>query len=133
VQPQGRFKADNGVALAAAAVAGLGIAALPDFLTKKELASGALVAPTVDRPRPLRCTRNSAAHDVELGNRGVQSEPVIALSSDHNPSLEKGTAGPGQRTRASWSGLRAGFTEAYQAAAISISACKSDARLDLFQ
>src|SRR6204780_1558127 len=44
VHPQGRFKADNGVALAAAAVAGLGIAALPDFLTEKELASGALVA-----------------------------------------------------------------------------------------
>ena len=32
------------MALAAAAVAGLGIAALPDFLTEKELASGALVA-----------------------------------------------------------------------------------------
>src|ERR1700689_2513568 len=44
VHPQGRFKADNGTALAAAAVAGLGIAALPIFLTEKELASGALVA-----------------------------------------------------------------------------------------
>jgi DNA-binding transcriptional LysR family regulator len=44
VHPQGRFRADNGAALAAAAVAGLGIAALPDFLTEKELASGALVA-----------------------------------------------------------------------------------------
>jgi DNA-binding transcriptional LysR family regulator len=44
VRPQGRFKADNGAALAAAAVAGLGIATLPDFLTEKELASGALVA-----------------------------------------------------------------------------------------
>ena len=44
VHPQGRFKADNGLALAAAAVAGLGIAALPDFLTEKELASGALLA-----------------------------------------------------------------------------------------
>jgi DNA-binding transcriptional LysR family regulator len=43
VHPQGRFKANNGIALAAAAVAGLGIAALPDFLTEKELASGALV------------------------------------------------------------------------------------------
>src|SRR5882724_3487470 len=40
IHPQGRFKADNGVALAAAAVAGLGIAALPDFLTEKYLASG---------------------------------------------------------------------------------------------
>jgi DNA-binding transcriptional LysR family regulator len=44
VHPHGRFKADNGMALAAAAVAGLGIAALPEFLTEKELASGALVA-----------------------------------------------------------------------------------------
>jgi DNA-binding transcriptional LysR family regulator len=43
VRPQGRFKADNGVALAAAAVAGLGIAALPDFLIEEHLASGALV------------------------------------------------------------------------------------------
>jgi OsmC subfamily peroxiredoxin len=33
VRPQGRFKADNAVALAAAAVAGLGIAKLPDCLT----------------------------------------------------------------------------------------------------
>src|SRR5690606_2408343 len=33
VQPHGRFKADNGTALAAAAVAGLGIARLPDCIT----------------------------------------------------------------------------------------------------
>jgi DNA-binding transcriptional LysR family regulator len=43
VHPQGRFKSDNGSALAAAAAAGLGIAALPDFLTKDYLASGTLV------------------------------------------------------------------------------------------
>ena len=52
VHPQGRFKADNGMALAAAAVAGLGIAALPDFLTEKELASGALVALMKRYPLP---------------------------------------------------------------------------------
>ena len=52
VRPQGRFQADNGMALAAAAVAGLGIAALPDFLTEKELASGALVALTKSYPLP---------------------------------------------------------------------------------
>ena len=34
VRPQGRFKADNAAALAAAVVAGLGIAKLPDFLTE---------------------------------------------------------------------------------------------------
>jgi DNA-binding transcriptional LysR family regulator len=43
VHSQGRFKADNGVALAAAAAAGLGIAALPDFVTEDYRASGALV------------------------------------------------------------------------------------------
>jgi DNA-binding transcriptional LysR family regulator len=43
IHPQGRFKADNGVALTTAAIAGLGIAALPDFLTEAALASGALV------------------------------------------------------------------------------------------
>ena len=44
IHPQGRFKADNGTALAAAAVAGLGIAWLPDHLIKGYLESGALVA-----------------------------------------------------------------------------------------
>jgi DNA-binding transcriptional LysR family regulator len=43
IRPHGRFKADNGTALAAAAVAGLGIAWLPDHLTKGYLDSGALV------------------------------------------------------------------------------------------
>jgi DNA-binding transcriptional LysR family regulator len=43
VHPQGRFKADNGPALAAAAVAGIGVALLPDFLTDDYVASGALV------------------------------------------------------------------------------------------
>ncbi|GCA50753.1 LysR family transcriptional regulator (plasmid) [Sinorhizobium meliloti] len=43
VQPQGRFKADNATALAAAAAAGLGIAWLPDCITHQYVASGALV------------------------------------------------------------------------------------------
>jgi len=51
VHPQGRFKADNGTALAAAAVAGLGVAALPDFLIEDYLASGALV-PVMTRYPP---------------------------------------------------------------------------------
>jgi DNA-binding transcriptional LysR family regulator len=50
VHPQGRFKADNGAALALAAAAGLGVAALPDFLTQDLLASGALV-PVMTRYR----------------------------------------------------------------------------------
>lgn len=52
VRPQGRFKADNGTALIAAAVAGLGIAWLPDGLTHDHLASGALVAIMTDHPPP---------------------------------------------------------------------------------
>lgn len=43
VRPQGRFKADNGTALAAAALAGLGIAYLPYGLIHEHLRSGALV------------------------------------------------------------------------------------------
>lgn len=43
MRPQGRFKADNGVALVAAAVAGIGIAVLPNDLIQEHLDSGALV------------------------------------------------------------------------------------------
>lgn len=50
VRPQGRFKADNGTALVAAAVAGLGIGMVPDGLIHEYLASGALVAVMTDYP-----------------------------------------------------------------------------------
>ncbi|HTR10817.1 MAG TPA: LysR family transcriptional regulator [Paraburkholderia sp.] len=43
VNPRGRFTANNGQALVAAAVAGLGITALPDFLTDDHVASGSLI------------------------------------------------------------------------------------------
>lgn len=49
---QGRFKADNGAALAAAAVAGIGIAGLPEDLISKHLASGALVPVMTRFPPP---------------------------------------------------------------------------------
>jgi DNA-binding transcriptional LysR family regulator len=52
VHPQGRFKADNGNALAIAAVAGLGIAWLPACLTESYVASGALVAVMTRYPPP---------------------------------------------------------------------------------
>lgn len=52
VQPQGRFKADSGVALAAAAASGLGIARLPDCILHDHVASGALVAIMTDYPVP---------------------------------------------------------------------------------
>jgi DNA-binding transcriptional LysR family regulator len=52
IHPQGRFKADNGTALAAAAIAGLGIAYLPEGLIEDHLVSGALV-PVMTR-HPIR-------------------------------------------------------------------------------
>lgn len=52
VQPQGRFKADNGTALTAAAAAGLGIAWLPDCLTHDYVASGTLVPIMTRYPPP---------------------------------------------------------------------------------
>jgi len=52
VHPQGRFKADNGTALAAAAVAGLGIACLPDCLIQDYLASGGLIPVMTRHPPP---------------------------------------------------------------------------------
>jgi len=51
-RPHGRFKADNGTALVAAAVAGLGIAYLPDDITHAHVASGALVAIMTRYPPP---------------------------------------------------------------------------------
>jgi DNA-binding transcriptional LysR family regulator len=53
IRPQGRFKADNGAALVAAALAGLGIARLPDGLTQAHLASGALVPVLTLYPPPV--------------------------------------------------------------------------------
>jgi DNA-binding transcriptional LysR family regulator len=48
VHPRGRFKADNGEALLSATLAGLGIAALPDFLIEPHLAAGTLTALLTD-------------------------------------------------------------------------------------
>jgi DNA-binding transcriptional LysR family regulator len=52
VRPQGRFKADNGAALIAAALAGLGVAYLPDCLTHEHVAAGALVPIMTRYPPP---------------------------------------------------------------------------------
>ncbi|HET9865555.1 MAG TPA: LysR family transcriptional regulator [Steroidobacteraceae bacterium] len=52
VRPSARFTADNGEALVPAALAGLGIALLPDFLIADHLASGALAAVLPDYPMP---------------------------------------------------------------------------------
>jgi DNA-binding transcriptional LysR family regulator len=56
LRPQGRFKADNGVALAAAAAAGLGIAWLPDCITYEDVASGRLVRVMTHHPPPPAAT-----------------------------------------------------------------------------
>jgi len=52
VQPQGRFKADNALALAAAAAAGLGIAFLPDCITHDYVGSGTLIPIMTRYPPP---------------------------------------------------------------------------------
>jgi len=52
VHPRGRFKADNGEALLAAALAGLGVAALPNLLIAAHIASGALIPVLTDYPLP---------------------------------------------------------------------------------
>jgi DNA-binding transcriptional LysR family regulator len=52
VHPKGRFKADNGIALVAAAVAGLGVAILPTSLIREHLESGALVPVMTRHPVP---------------------------------------------------------------------------------
>lgn len=65
IHPRGRFKADNGVAIAAGALAGLGIAGLPDFLVADHLASGALVRVLTNYPLPeagLYVVRPPASH-----------------------------------------------------------------------
>jgi DNA-binding transcriptional LysR family regulator len=52
VCPRGRFFADNGEAVLAAALAGVGVAALPDFLTEAHITAGSLVALLTDYPVP---------------------------------------------------------------------------------
>lgn len=52
MQPQGHFKADNGTALAVAAVAGLGIARLPYCIIHDHVVSGALVPVMLRYPLP---------------------------------------------------------------------------------
>ncbi len=52
INPHGRYKADNGIALAAAAAAGLGVAWLPDCVTEPYVASGALVPIMTRYPPP---------------------------------------------------------------------------------
>lgn len=52
LKPQGRFKADNAVALVNAAVAGIGLAGLPEELIREHLQTGALVPVMTRYPVP---------------------------------------------------------------------------------
>jgi DNA-binding transcriptional LysR family regulator len=52
LHPRGRFKADNGEALLAAAVAGLGVAALPDLMIEPYIAAGTLTPVLSGYPPP---------------------------------------------------------------------------------
>ena len=69
IHPQGRFKADNGTALAAAAAAGTGIAWLPDHLIKGFLDTGSLVPSDDALSRPdgwhVRCPASRSAPHTE--------------------------------------------------------------------
>jgi DNA-binding transcriptional LysR family regulator len=53
LRPQGRFKADNAVALVAAALAGIGLAGVPTELVTEHLESGALVPVMTRYPPPV--------------------------------------------------------------------------------
>jgi DNA-binding transcriptional LysR family regulator len=86
-RPSGRFKADNGTALAAAAVAGLGIAYLPDGLTEPFIATGALV-PVMTQyppsPAGIFVVRPPGQHP--LRKIRVLTEMLIACFEEHAQS-----------------------------------------------
>jgi DNA-binding transcriptional LysR family regulator len=91
VRPQGRFKADNGAALAAAAVAGLGIAYIPAGLADDHIASGALTPLLTRYPPPpagIYVVRPPGQHPArkvraltELLIECFEQAPHLALSS----------------------------------------------------
>ncbi|WP_116813327.1 LysR family transcriptional regulator [Steroidobacter cummioxidans] len=88
VRPQGRFKADSGVALAVAAAAGLGIAALPNYLIDEYLASGALVPVMTRYPPPpagIYVTRPPGQHQTRKVR--VLTELLVAcFEQNSNPA-----------------------------------------------
>ncbi len=50
MRPRGRFIADSGEAILAGALAGLGVAALPDFLTEPHILAGTLTPLLAEYP-----------------------------------------------------------------------------------
>ena len=96
VRPQGRFKADNATALAVAAVAGLGIAWLPDCITYDHVASGALVPIMTRYPPPpagayvVRPPGQHPARKVrvltEMLIKGFERNPHLwGIGTEHDP------------------------------------------------
>lgn len=67
VPVRGSFRANNGDALRAAALAGLGLVYQPTFLFSEDLRSGALVPVTLDQP----CHQYASAYAVHLPARHV--------------------------------------------------------------
>jgi DNA-binding transcriptional LysR family regulator len=60
VNPKSRFRSDNGMALVSAALAGVGISLLPDFLVDEHIADGRLVTFLADHtppPTPIHVVR----------------------------------------------------------------------------
>lgn len=71
IRPQGRFKADNGAALVAASLAGLGLACLPISLVREHLESGALV-PVMARYAVPSCSVYVVRPPAQHPNRKVR-------------------------------------------------------------
>ncbi|MFN1141388.1 LysR family transcriptional regulator [Serratia quinivorans] len=84
VNPQGRFKADNATALAAAAIEGLGIAWLPDGVIRHQVALGALVPIMIGYPPPpagIYVVRPPGQHPAQKVR--ILTDMLIACFKDH--------------------------------------------------
>lgn len=85
LKPQGRFKADNGWALMAAALAGLGIAWLPDGLTQPHVDRGELVPVLTAFPPPPAGIYVVRPPGPPSRRVGVLTEMLIACFAEHGP------------------------------------------------
>lgn len=116
VYPQGRFKADTGTALVTAALAGLGIAWLPNGVTDEHVASGALVPLMTDHPPPLAgiyVVRPPGQHPVRKVR--VLTEMLIACFNERaeGDSQSKTDAEPMPAREMEPAGARAGRRQAH--------------------
>jgi DNA-binding transcriptional LysR family regulator len=109
VRAEGRFRADNGEALLAAALAGVGLAPMPTFLVAPAIESGALVPLLVDYAMPeagLYLVRPPGAHvpakvraltDLLLERFG--GEPWWDACMMHRRAADRLSARPGESPR----------------------------------